>query len=69
VLCLFEDLRILMITEEKNTLQKFLFRRNGMEWLSHSYGNGRVVDMSAVDAYYGMELCMAILLGEINKKI
>jgi hypothetical protein len=26
MLCLFEDLGILMINEEKNTLQKFLFR-------------------------------------------
>jgi hypothetical protein len=61
---LFEDLRILMINEEKNTLQKFCFKRNGMEWLSHDYGNGGVVDISAVHAYSGMELCTPILLGE-----
>jgi hypothetical protein len=35
-----------------------------MEWLSHGYGNGRVVDIWAVDAYSGMELCTPILLGE-----
>jgi hypothetical protein len=68
MLCLFEDLGILMINEEKNTLQKFLFRWNGMEWLSHDYGNGGVVDISVVDAYSGMELCTPILLGEASKK-
>jgi hypothetical protein len=67
MLHLFEDLKILMINEEKNTLQKFLFRWNGIEWLSHDYENGEVVDISAVDAYSGMELCMPILLGEASK--
>jgi hypothetical protein len=38
-----------------------------MEWLSHGYGNGRVVDIWAVDAYSGMELCTPILLGETSK--
>jgi hypothetical protein len=38
-----------------------------MEWLSHGYGNGRVVDIWAVDAYSGMELCTPILLGEASK--
>jgi hypothetical protein len=69
MLHLCEDLGILMINEEKNTLQKFLFRWNGMEWLSHDYGNGRVVDISVVDAYSGMELCMPILLDEASKKM
>jgi hypothetical protein len=69
MLRLFEDLRILMINEEKNTLQKFLFRWNGMEWLSHDYRNGGVVDILVVDAYSGMELRMSILLGEASKKI
>jgi hypothetical protein len=64
MLRLFEDLGILMINEEKNTIQNFLFRRNGMEWLSHDYRNGGVVDISTVDAYSGMELCTPILLGE-----
>jgi hypothetical protein len=68
MLHLFEDLGILMINEEKNTLQKFLFRRNGMEWLTHDYGNGGVVDISAVDAYSRIELCTPILLGEASKK-
>jgi hypothetical protein len=58
-----------MINEEKNTLQKFLFRWNGMEWLSHDYGNGGVVDITVVDAYSGMELCKPILLSEASKKI
>jgi hypothetical protein len=40
-----------------------------MEWLSHDYGNGGVVDISVVVAYSGMELGMPILLGESNKKI
>jgi hypothetical protein len=69
MLRLFEDLGILMINGQKNTLQKFLFRWNRMEWLSHDYRNGGVVDISAVDAYPGMELCMPILLGEASKKI
>jgi hypothetical protein len=42
---------------------------NGMEWLSHDYGNGGVVDISAVDAYSRMELCTPILLGEASKEI
>jgi hypothetical protein len=67
MLHLFEDLGILMINEEKNTLQKCL--SDEMEWLSHGYGNGGVVDISAVDAYSGMTLCMPILLGEASKKI
>jgi hypothetical protein len=65
---LFEDFGILMINEEKNTLQKFLFRWNVMEWLSHDYGNGGVVDISVVDAYFRMELCTPILLDEPSKK-
>jgi hypothetical protein len=40
-----------------------------MEWLSHDYGNGGVVDISVVDAYSGMELCTPILLCEASKKI
>jgi hypothetical protein len=69
MLRLFEDLGILMISEKKNTLEKILFRWNGMEWLSPGYGNGGVVDISAVDAYSRMELCTPILLGEASKKI
>jgi hypothetical protein len=53
----------------ENTLQKFLFRWNGMEWLNHDYEDGGVVDISVVDAYSRMELCMPILLGEARKKI
>jgi hypothetical protein len=40
-----------------------------MEWLTHDYGNGGVVDISAVDAYSRIELCTPILLGEASKKI
>jgi hypothetical protein len=39
-----------------------------MEWLSPDYGNGGVVDISAVDANSRMELCTPILLGEASKK-
>jgi hypothetical protein len=39
-----------------------------MEWLSHDYGNEGVVDISVVDAYFGLELCTAILLGEASKQ-
>jgi hypothetical protein len=39
-----------------------------MEWLSHDYGNGGVVDISAVNAYSRMDLCTPILLGEASKK-
>jgi hypothetical protein len=39
-----------------------------MEWLSHDYGNGGVVDISAVDAHFRMELPTPILLGEASKK-
>jgi hypothetical protein len=40
-----------------------------MEWLSHDYGNRGVVDILTVDAYFGMELCMPILLGVDSKKV
>jgi hypothetical protein len=40
-----------------------------MEWLSHDYENGGVVDITVVDAYFGMELCTPVLLGEASKKI
>jgi hypothetical protein len=39
-----------------------------MEWLSHDYRNGGVVDISVVDAYSEIELCTPILLGEASKK-
>jgi hypothetical protein len=39
-----------------------------MEWLRHDYGIGGVMDISVVDAYSGMELCMPILLGEASKE-
>jgi hypothetical protein len=40
-----------------------------MEWLNHDYGNGGVLDISAVDANSGMELCTPIVLDEARKKI
>jgi hypothetical protein len=69
ILCLFEDLGILKINEEKNTLQIFILRWNGMVWLSHDYWNGGVVNISGVDTYFRMELCTVILLCEARKKI
>jgi hypothetical protein len=39
-----------------------------MEWLSHDYEDGGVVDISAVDVYSTLELCTPILLGEASKK-
>jgi hypothetical protein len=29
-------------------------------WLNHDYGDGGVVDISAVDAYSGVEVCTSI---------
>jgi hypothetical protein len=37
-------------------------------WLNHDYGDGRVVDILAVDAYFGVEVCTLIFLGEASKK-
>jgi hypothetical protein len=45
------------------------FFSDELEWLSHDYGNEGVVDISAVDTYFKMELCTPILLGEASKKI
>jgi hypothetical protein len=39
-----------------------------MEWISHDYENGGVVDILTVDAYSRMELCTPILLSEASKK-
>jgi hypothetical protein len=38
-------------------------------WLNHDYGDGGVVDILAVDTYFGVELCTPIFLGEASKKI
>jgi hypothetical protein len=38
-----------------------------MIWLIHDFEDGRVVDISAVDAYSGVELCMPIFFGEASK--
>jgi hypothetical protein len=46
---------------------KILFKWHGMIWLIHDYEDRGVVDISAVDAYCGMELCMPIFLGEASK--
>jgi hypothetical protein len=37
-------------------------------WLNHDYGDGGVVDILAVDAYFRVEICMPIFLGEASKK-
>jgi hypothetical protein len=38
-----------------------------MIWLIHDYEDGGVVDISAVDAYFVMELSMPIFFGEASK--
>jgi hypothetical protein len=35
-------------------------------WLNHDYGNGGVVDILAVDAYSGVDVCMTIFMGEAS---
>jgi hypothetical protein len=42
---------------------------SGMElctliWLNHDYGDGRVMDILAVDAYFEVEVYTPIFLGE-----
>jgi hypothetical protein len=36
-------------------------------WLNHDYRDGGVVDILAVDAYSGVEVCTPIFLGEASK--
>jgi hypothetical protein len=36
-------------------------------WLNHDYEDGGVVDILAVDAYSGVELCTPIFLDEASK--
>jgi hypothetical protein len=36
-------------------------------WLNHDYGDGGVVEMLAVDAYFGVKVCMPIFLDEASK--
>jgi hypothetical protein len=38
-----------------------------MIWLIHDYEDGGVVDVSAVDAYFGVKLYTPIFLGEASK--
>jgi hypothetical protein len=35
-------------------------------WLNHDYGDEGVVDIFAMDAYSGVEVCMPIFLGEAS---
>jgi hypothetical protein len=35
--------------------------------INHDYGDVKVVDISTVDAYSGVELCTPIFLGEASK--
>jgi hypothetical protein len=35
-------------------------------WLIHDYGDGRVVYISAMDAYSRVEVCTPIFLGETS---
>jgi hypothetical protein len=46
---------------------KILFKWHGMIWLIHDYEDGGVVDISAVNTYSEVELCMPIFLGEARK--
>jgi hypothetical protein len=39
-----------------------------LTWLNHDYGDGRVMDILAVDAYSKVEVCTSIFLGEASKK-
>jgi hypothetical protein len=38
-------------------------------WLNHDYRDGGVVDILAVDAYSGVEVCTSIFVGEASKFI
>jgi hypothetical protein len=45
---------------------------SGMElymptWLNHNYEDGGVADILAVDAYFGVDVCTPIFLGEASK--
>jgi hypothetical protein len=51
----------------RKTAFKNSFKWHGMIWLVHDYEDGGVVDISAVDAYFGVELCTLIFLGEASK--
>jgi hypothetical protein len=37
-----------------------------LTWLNRDYGDGRSVDILAVDAYSGVEVCTPIFLGEAS---
>jgi hypothetical protein len=44
---------------------------SGMElctstWLNHDYGDGGVVDILAMDAYYEVDICTLIFMGEAS---
>jgi hypothetical protein len=63
-----EDSGVLMIFEEKITSSKTFGKELGSPiWLNHDYGDGVVVDILAVDAYSGVEVCTPLFLGEASK--
>jgi hypothetical protein len=35
-------------------------------WLNYDYGDGGVVDILVVDAYFGVDVCTPIFLGEAS---
>jgi hypothetical protein len=35
-------------------------------WLNHHYGDGGVVNILAVDAYSGVDVCTSIFMGEAS---
>jgi hypothetical protein len=63
-----KDSGVLMIFEEKITSSKTFGKELGSPiWLNHDYGDGVVVDISAVDAYSGVVVCTPLFLGEASK--
>jgi hypothetical protein len=51
------------------TFQNGAMHANMPTWLNYDYGDGRVVEILAVDAYSGVEVCTPIFLNDASKKI
>jgi hypothetical protein len=37
-----------------------------LTWLNHDYGDGGVVDILVLDAYYRVDVCTPIFMGEAS---
>jgi hypothetical protein len=66
-----KDLGVLMIFEEKIISLKLFFQLASIYWRSMhiaewSYGDGRVVNILAVDAYSRIDVCTPIFMGEAS---